>query len=363
MAKKIQDINLFKAASKSDRKIQTGVSKSAYYVLAVIVLIGALGGMMYWLISSKMALETEAQVWKDKFAYTKNINALEAQIASDKKLLDQITYDKDAIKFIKTYTLKNSLNVPGLSVDQVELITKQTYNQSYTGCLPANCNFEQLIYTDGATKYYLSSLTPGVSNQDFNLSSQDNCIIPKKGYAMIIFNSTNPNAGIDYIQNLLNFASNGSYAGEAINVPFACEQDTELDYSMYQGQLGIKVEDKNGVSYKSYKTPKYYVIFKLKSIDEIIMTDVFLKANTINEIDSLSIGGKTIDLEIKSKEISTSDVCDYFKKQNIFEDVKWNGEKKSTISENGSTYDVYTAKITLTLKNKVNIVNIGGVEK
>lgn len=338
---KNSDINLFKAASKEDTKIQTGVSKSFIFVivgLVAFIAAGAYVGMLYMEVS---ALKADLDRYQGYQIYSTSVNQITNKISEDMDYLNAIQRDIDAGIAIKDYSMDTSKLYPGLSDLQKALITSNRYTYlgtEYQGCVPDSVIIDSELnigieysYTDGMTAYEImqENETTGVL--------EPASIVFDKGYIVFRFQSPDDTAANNYINNIVNLAPTVFAIEEGVS---NIENIDSLSF-----ESGI-------VSVPNDENPNYvlYVKAKLKSALQIILEDEWLETHLVSSssnigISSINYNGTSIIMEIASS-VPIYTVCSYFDSTNLFEEVDFNQGNIKFIEQQ----EVHTGTLTFVIK-------------
>lgn len=314
MSKKGNDINLFNAASKADKKIQTGVSKSFLFVIAGIVVVIAIAAYVGLIIVDTQMYKTEINEYENIINYSTGINALSNRIEQDNNEFKAIQTAIDSANAIKHYSTKTLLLYPGLTNAQRVLITTKEYiveGQPLTGCVPDGVinNLQEgkrveTIITDGLQSYTVIG-TNDVESQ----------VVFEKGYILLVFEGYDENLPQEYISNIVSRA-NSVFAIESGIADRSAITESSFEYGFFE-----KADPADPQS-----TNKYYVKAKLKSIYQIILEDEYINAHLLNMI-KMDYSNGALTLELRTQNEATNDVASYLHGTGLFKSIIYRGHK------------------------------------
>ena len=310
MAKKQVDINLFKAASKSDKKIQTGISKSFIFVLLGLVLIVVFALYIGMLYMENADLQTQIDEYKSKTAYLTNINIISNQIEEDKLTLAALQSQINAANSIASYAHGTSVLYPGVTSDQLDDL--MTY-ASDGGLLPVDIIQEddlsgirlQYSYTDGIAAYDI--LEYSETTMSYSAASR----VFENGYMIIRFETTNEEAAEQYVQNIV--ASDMFAIEEGImNRDILTAASFEVGF--------IDMPDMGATNYVMYIKCKLKPIFKIINEDDLIQSN-------IEDITQMSFSSDSITISLTTRNYkSIHSLCANFYALGLFDNVDFNSE-------------------------------------
>jgi len=312
MAKKVNDINLFSAASKADKKIQTGVSKSFLPVFGVIVVLVAVIGYTFMLYTETTTLQAEKDSYTELNNYETTINVLMNKISEDQAYLTQIQKDIDAAYSIKEFAQNNSILYPGLTKTQQAIVFQKTYNDNGVdklGCVPDEAIIDATLQI-GVERYF----TDGIRSFDIyrdDVGVTESVIFPK-GYIIIMFQSATDDLNIatDYVSNII---------GRAPMVFASEDADAALTQASFETGYVSKPDSENPNA-----NFKYYVKCRLKSIVEILMEDEYMV--NYASVSSLKFTGSAVTMELETHTIPIYELARYLDSLGLFTKILYNKE-------------------------------------
>lgn len=339
MANKGNDINLFKAASKSDKKIQTGVSKSFMFVILGFVLIVAIGAYIGMIYVGNQAIEAELAVITSYNTYSDNINTIAAKISDDRETIASIQADIDAAMAIKHYALNTSILYPGLTANQGVVLFSKTYIEESiekAGCVPDGVVYVNQasiikIYTNGIDSFQVSRF-----NESDSQYYATNVIYPK-GYVLMRFECANESDAQVYVDNIIEKAAS----------TFAIENGIAIRDVITPASFEVGI-----VSLPSSSNSNYvmFIKCKLKSVFQIIMEDQYLTYYRLSN-PVLNFTGDALTIELSTREKSVYEIAGYLYSTGLFTNIDYTGETMNVVTneENENEYH-YEGSIICTIK-------------
>lgn len=332
MAKKNVDINLFNAASKTDKKIQTGVSKGFMSVIACFVIVFVIVGYIGLIFIETQDLKTKLAEYKNNEIYYNSINELGNRIEADTRLLASIQADINSANAIKEFVYSNSVIYPGITNAQKTLLLTKQYKDPESGldkqgCVPTEVIIDtanrigiEISYTDGMSSYTT------IRTNDLDEDVVDEVVF-EKGYVIIKYQvASDTIAGSVaeiYVNNIINMAPS----------VFAIEDDVtnreNIGASSFEtGYFSKPTAEKPNANYEMY------IKCKLKSIFQIISEDTYL--NLYTSIEKMNFTNNALTLEVNATK-NLYEIARYLNNIGLFIQIGYAGEQ-ILVTEAGKQY-------------------------
>ncbi len=296
MAKVVKDLNLFKAASKTDKQIQTGVSKNFLMGIICIVMLVAVGAFAANLFVQVGELQAVVDDYNNRMTYAQTLNELGSKIQADTNIRNEITRSINSISKIGEYSNDHSDLYPGITTSQkMDILTSEYYvgEATITGCLPTDVESVEYLYTDGFTPITIYSADKSESQRIFNA-----------GYMLISIEVNNPNVADTYISNIVSLAPDVFAVEEGASDPENITADSfERGYLM----------NKDG------EVLKMYVLAKLKSSIEIVLEDAYFLSK-VSDMSTVSYSPGTISIALELENMRLSQMALYLDSMGIWAD-------------------------------------------